>query len=354
MQKGPTTPFAVRKMNSNKKKQLFILAALCLALLVGGVSLGFISANRTGQTVSLFVDADDTPDSVLYKVDEIGEPFSVLGLRGFMTVSRYGAHVHPGRYDIDPGTSIYRLFRRLRAGQQTPVRLVIPASLRTVEALAAKLGDNLQADSAAWMALFRDTVALKEFKVDTSTLPCLFIPDTYEVFWTVEPIVVLRKMRKNYRRFWTDARLLKAREAGLSPYEVVTLASIVEQETANEAEKPMVAGMYINRLRQGMKLQADPTVKFALRRFDLRRILHEHLAVESPYNTYHVEGLPPGPICLPSKSSVESVLNYARHPYIYMCAKEDFSGTHNFAATYADHLANARRYSAALDSRGIK
>ena len=354
MQKGQTTPFAVRKMNSNKKKQLFILAALCLALLAGGVSLGFISANRTGQTVSLFVDADDTPDSVLYKVDEIGEPFSVLGLRGFMTVSRYGAHVHPGRYDIDPGMSIYRLFRRLRAGQQTPVRLVIPASLRTVEALAAKLGANLQADSAAWMALFRDTVALKEFKVDTSTLPCLFIPDTYEVFWTVEPIVVLRKMNKNYRRFWTDARLLKAREAGLSPYEVVTLASIVEQETANEAEKPMVAGMYINRLRQGMKLQADPTVKFALRRFDLRRILHEHLAVESPYNTYHVEGLPPGPICLPSKSSVESVLNYARHPYIYMCAKEDFSGTHNFAATYADHLANARRYSAALDSRGIK
>ena len=144
MQKGPTTPFAVRKMNSNKKKQLFILAALCLALLVGGVSLGFISANRTGQTVSLFVDADDTPDSVLYKVDEIGEPFSVLGLRGFMTVSRYGAHVHPGRYDIDPGTSIYRIFRRLRAGQQTPVRLVIPASLRTVEALAAKPASRLR------------------------------------------------------------------------------------------------------------------------------------------------------------------------------------------------------------------
>ena len=341
-------------MTSNQKKQLIILAALCLVILAGGVSLGFVSANRTGQTVSLFVDADDTPDSVLHKAAAAGEPFSVLGLRGFMTVSGYAAHVHPGRYDIEPGTSIYRLFRRLRAGQQTPVRLVIPASLRTVEALAAKLGANLQTDSASWMALFRDTTQLKEFNVDTATLPCLFIPDTYEFFWTVEPVVVLRKMKKNYRRFWTDARLVKAREAGLSPYEVVTLASIVEQETANEAEKPMVAGMYINRLRQGMKLQADPTVKFALRRFDLRRILHEHLAVESPYNTYRVEGLPPGPICLPSKSSVESVLNYARHPYIYMCAKEDFSGTHNFAATYAEPLANARRYAAALDNRGIK
>lgn len=341
-------------MTLNKKKQLIVLAALCLALLAGGVSLGFISANRTGQTVSLYVDADDTPDSVLQKAAAVGNPLTVLGLRGFMAASGYASHVHPGRYDIDPGTSIYRIFRRLRAGQQTPVRLVIPASLRTVEALAAKLGDNLQTDSAAWMAFFRDTVALKEFKVDTSTLPCLFIPDTYEFFWTAEPVAVLRKMEKNYRRFWTDARLIKAREAGLSPYEVVTLASIVEQETANEAEKPMVAGMYINRLRQGMKLQADPTVKFALRRFDLRRILHEHLAVENPYNTYRVDGLPPGPICLPSKSSVESVLNYARHPYIYMCAKEDLSGTHNFAATYAEHLANARRYAAALDSRGIK
>ena len=341
-------------MTLNKKKQLIVLAALCLALLAGGVSLGFISANRTGQTVALYVDADDTPDSVLQKAAAVGNPLTVLGLRGFMAASGYASHVHPGRYDIDPGTSIYRIFRRLRAGQQTPVRLVIPASLRTVEALAAKLSDNLQTDSAAWMALFRDTTQLKEFNVDTATLPCLFIPDTYEFFWTVEPVVVLRKMKKNYRRFWTDARLVKAREAGLSPYEVVTLASIVEQETANEAEKPMVAGMYINRLRQGMKLQADPTVKFALRRFDLRRILHEHLAVESPYNTYRVEGLPPGPICLPSKSSVESVLNYARHPYIYMCAKEDFSGMHNFAATYAEHLANARRYAAALDNRGIK
>lgn len=341
-------------MTLNKKKQLIVLAALCFALLAGGVSLGFISANRTGQTVALYVDADDTPDSVLQKAAAVGNPLTVLGLRGFMAASGYASHVHPGRYDIDPGTSIYRIFRRLRAGQQTPVRLVIPASLRTVEALAAKLGDNLQTDSAAWMAFFRDTVALKEFEVDTFTLPCLFIPDTYEFFWTAEPVAVLRKMKKNYRRFWTDARLVKAREAGLSPYEVVTLASIVEQETANEAEKPMVAGMYINRLRQGMKLQADPTVKFALRRFDLRRILHEHLAVESPYNTYRVDGLPPGPICLPSKSSVESVLNYARHPYIYMCAKEDLSGTHNFAATYAEHLANARRYAAALDSRGIK
>ncbi len=341
-------------MTLNKKKQLIVLAALCLALLAGGVSLGFISANRTGQTVALYVDADDTPDSVLQKAAAVGNPLTVLGLRGFMAASGYASHVHPGRYDIDPGTSIYRIFRRLRAGQQTPVRLVIPASLRTLEALAAKLGANLQTDSAAWMALFRDTTQLKEFNVDTATLPCLFIPDTYELFWTVEPVVVLRKMKKNYRRFWTDARLVKAREAGLSPYEVVTLASIVEQETANEAEKPMVAGMYINRLRQGMKLQADPTVKFALRRFDLRRILHEHLAVESPYNTYRVEGLPPGPICLPSKSSVESVLNYARHPYIYMCAKEDFSGTHNFAATYAEHLANARRYATALDNRGIK
>lgn len=160
-------------------------------------------------------------------------------------------------------------------------------------------------------------------------------------------------MKSESDKFWNAGRKAKAGKLGLTPAEVVTLASIVDQETANDAEKPLVAGMYLNRLRTGMKLQADPTVKFALGNFSLRRILHEHLTVDSPYNTYRNAGLPPGPIAIPQVSSVEAVLDAAQHDYLYMCAKEDFSGTHNFAATYSEHLANAARYAAALNRRGI-
>ena len=161
-------------------------------------------------------------------------------------------------------------------------------------------------------------------------------------------------MQRERDAYWTAERKQLAQKAGLTPDEVVTLASIVEQETANNAERPKVAGMYLNRLRKGMKLQADPTVKFALQNFALRRIMHQHLTANSPYNTYRNEGLPPGPICIPSLASIEAVLHFTTHPYIYMCAKEDFSGTHNFAATYAEHLQNAKKYSEALNKRGIK
>ena len=161
-------------------------------------------------------------------------------------------------------------------------------------------------------------------------------------------------MKRESEKFWTTVRKNKAEKARLTPEEVITLASIVEKETANNQEKPDIAGLYLNRLRRGMKLQADPTVKFALQDFGLRRILNKHLTCDSPYNTYVYAGLPPGPICLPSIASIDAVLNHTEHNYIYMCAKEDFSGTHNFAATYEEHKANARKYVQALNERGIK
>ncbi|MCD7816338.1 MAG: endolytic transglycosylase MltG, partial [Bacteroides sp.] len=188
----------------------------------------------------------------------------------------------------------------------------------------------------------------------TETLPCLFIPNTYEVYWTMTPEAFVKRMQKEHDRFWNEERKAKAQSIGLTPEEVATLASIVEEETANNAEKPMVAGLYINRLHADMPLQADPTVKFALQDFGLRRILHTHLETDSPYNTYKHTGLPPGPIRIPSIQGIESVLNYTRHNYLYMCAKEDFSGTHNFAATFSQHLANARKYQRELNRRKIK
>lgn len=209
-------------------------------------------------------------------------------------------------------------------------------------------------DSSNLARLLMDSTYCAQIGYSTETLPCLFIPNTYEVYWTMTPEAFVKRMQKEHDRFWNEERKAKAQSIGLTPEEVATLASIVEEETANNAEKPMVAGLYINRLHADMPLQADPTVKFALQDFGLRRILHTHLETDSPYNTYKHTGLPPGPIRIPSIQGIESVLNYTRHNYLYMCAKEDFSGTHNFAATFSQHLANARKYQQELNRRKIK
>ena len=199
-----------------------------------------------------------------------------------------------------------------------------------------------------------DTTYISKLGYTKETLPALFIPNTYEVYWNMSNEDFMQRMVKEHKAFWNEKRLKQAEAIGLTPIEVATLASIVEEETANNAEKPMVAGLYINRLKKGMLLQADPTVKFSMQDFGLKRILYKHLEVDSPYNTYKYAGLPPGPIRIPSYQGLESVLNYTKHNYLYMCAKEDFSGTHNFAVTSAQHEANARRYQQALNRKGIR
>ena len=192
------------------------------------------------------------------------------------------------------------------------------------------------------------------YGADTATIIAMFIPNTYEVYWNISVPRLLDKMHKEQQTFWNGSRKSKADALGLTPLQVVTLASIVDEETANNAEKPMVAGMYYNRLMQNMPLQADPTIKFALKQFDIRRIYHNMLRVKSPYNTYANTGLPPGPIRVASVAGIDAVLNLVRHDFLYMCAKEDFSGTHNFARTYPEHLDNAAKYTKALNERGIK
>ena len=194
----------------------------------------------------------------------------------------------------------------------------------------------------------------KNIGYEKETLPSLFIPNTYEVYWDIKPEYLMIRLMKERRKFWNEDRLAKAKALNMTPEEVATLASIVDEETNNNAEKPIVAGLYINRLKRNIPLQADPTVKFALGDFARKRILLADLEVESPYNTYKRTGLPPGPIRIATIAGIESVLNYARHDYIYMCAKEDFSGTHNFATTLSQHNANARRYQEALNKLNIK
>lgn len=342
--------------NMDKPQAKIVTLAICAILLLCVVVISWLSLSRFSALDGnhyVYIDNDDTADSVYHKLTENSQVGRLYALKVMGRLTNYRRHVRPGCYDVGNGENTLGVFRRLRGGLQTPVQLTVP-SVRTMENMAARLSKQLACDSTELVTAFKNDSLCALYGCDTATLACIFLPNTYEVFWTITPEELLKRMDKESKAFWTDERKAKAEKAGLTEKEVITLASIVDQETANNAEKPMVAGMYLNRLRQGMKLQADPTVKFALKAFGLRRILHEHLTVDSPYNTYLYEGLPPGPISVPSLSSIEAVLNYAEHDYIYMCAKEDFSGTHNFAKTYAEHLKNAAKYTKALNERGIK
>lgn len=343
-------------MDMTPKKRRLLGGGLAAAVVVCAALvyyLFFAAFVPRGGSVYAYIDDDDTYDSVLVKLERDCGARQLAGFRLLAAATGYADRVRPGRYRVGEGLSTLQFFRNVRGGSQSPLRLTIP-QVRTMDRLAAELGKVLMNDSAAWATAFHDSATCADYGADTATLPCLFLPNTYEVYWNLTPRQLLGRMKKESDAYWTPARRELAEAAGLTPEEVITLASIVDQETANDAEKPLVAGMYLNRYRQGMKLQADPTVKFALRQFGLRRIYHAQLLTDSPYNTYRYAGLPPGPICIPALSSIEAVLHFAPHDYLYMCAKEDFSGTHNFAATYEEHLRNARKYADALNDRGIK
>lgn len=341
-----------------RKKKLFLISALTVAVLAvatlaGGYCLLTHRPFHTARPVVLYIDADDTADSVYAKLRRDLNATSLTGFRLLSALYHYPEQVHCGAYRMDAATSALDAFRQLRYGHQTPVRLVVP-SVRTLDRLAGFMGRKLMADSAAFARVLADSVFTDSLGFDRYTLPALFLPDTYEVYWTTSPHDLLLRMKREYNRYWNETRRAQAAAIGLTPVEVATLASIVEEETAQKAEKPLVAGLYINRLHRGMPLQADPTVKFALQDFGLRRILYAHLETDSPYNTYRQAGLPPGPIRIATPNGLESVLDYTRHTYLYMCAKEDFSGFHNFATTLTEHQRNARRYQQELNRRKIK
>lgn len=332
------------------KKFLWLVAGL--AIVVAGAAFFtyyLISAeapnSKEGPGRLIFIDRDDTADSVKVK--------SELGWRWDLYNKVFSFRPRTGRYHVEPGTTCLQLFRHLRNGAQEPMNLVVPTA-RTMEKLASVLSQSLMVDSAEIAQALTDSSYCNTHGYTTATIPALFIPNTYEVYWDISVDKLVERMESENNRFWTAERKSKAEACGMSREEVATLASIVDEETANNAEKPIIAGLYINRLRLGMPLQADPTVKFAVRDFTLRRILNKHLQVESPYNTYRVVGLPPGPIRIPSIAGLDAVLNHTEHSYLYMCAKEDFSGTHNFAKNLSEHYQNARRYVRALNERGIR
>lgn len=336
---------------------------LIYALSVVIVALGIVVYVAYTAVMAPVVESEQTvyvqvrPGDNMSKVEEMlisCVPLkTTIGFAPLMKHYNYNSRVKPGNYAIRPDDSMRDICLRLLSGTQTPVRLVVP-SVRTLDRLAGVVGKQLMVDSAAVMKALTDIHLLDSLGYTLETAPCIFIPNTYEVYWTMSPEQFISRMLKENQRFWNSVRMAQAKAQGLTPNEVMTLASIVDEETVKNDEKPLVAGLYLNRLKRGMLLQADPTVKYALGEFELRRILYVHLQADSPYNTYKYAGLPPGPIRIPSISAIESVLTPTKHSYIYMCAKEDFSGYHNFASTLSQHNANAQRYQRALNKRGIR
>ena len=330
------------------------IAAIGLLLIIGlTVYYALTPVSMADSTQYLYIDEDDTQDSVIMHLRPMSHTAGLTGLATLMRHSDYSENVRTGRYALEPNEGAFTLFRKLKNGQQSSMNLTIP-EVRTMDRLASVLGKKLMLDSATIAdALYSDEVCQK-YGYDTCTVAALFVPNTYDVYWNMSMDALMQRMEKEHQRFWKGERETKAAQMQLTPVEVCTLASIIDEETANNAEKPMIAGMYLNRLKTNMPLQADPTIKFALKQFELKRIWQKLLFIDSPYNTYKNKGLPPGPIKIASIKGIDAVLNAASHDYLYMCAKEDFSGTHNFARTYQEHLKNAAKYTKALNERGIK
>lgn len=257
-----------------------------------------------------------------------------------------------GRYELKEGMSYVRTVRMLRLGWQVPVRVTFN-NIRTPDRLAGILARKLEPDSAAWLAALTSDSLARVYGLTPQTILTLCIPNTYEFFWNTSPDIFLQRMRQESDKFWTS-RDAKLSRSGLTQQQAYILASIVYEETKRKNEMPRVAGVYVNRLKRGMPLQADPTVKYAVGDFTLRRVLNRHLEVDSPYNTYKYPGLPPGPICMPSIDALDGVVDFENHDYLYFCAKDDLSGAHAFARTLAEHNRNAQVYARALNRRGIR
>jgi len=343
-----------------EKRKKFVLVFL-IAGSVLGISLTFYFY-QVFFSANTLVESDEpyllkVPSNSVYKnvVDQLYEEKVINDAVSFGFVAKilgYQEAVKPGLYTIEPKMSNLQLVRMLRSGQQTPVRVTFN-TIRTKEDLAEKISANLEVSKEQFLELLQDSDYIRKYGFEEETVMSLFIPNTYEFWWDTSAEELFERMHKEYQIFWTDSRKQKAQDLGLSQQEVSTLASIVQAESQKSDERPKIAGVYLNRLRIGMPLQADPTLVFAAGDFSIKRLTAKQMAIDSPYNTYKYAGLPPGPINLPDINSLDAVLNFEKHSYLYFCAKEDFSGYHSFAVGYDEHLNNARRYQRALNAANI-
>lgn len=326
---------------------------ICLGVVAVGVVLWFIGLDgHRGDAVRVTVPREATEAQVRDSLDvHLGKS---MGKRVYLLWKLMGGNPAKSRgsYLVTRGEMALRIAHNLSRGRQTPVNVTFN-NIRTMPQLADRMAGLLDFSSEEFLDACRQVLPGLGFS-DEAQYPAAFLPDSYEVYWTTSPEALVEKLAAHRSRFWTDERRARARALGLTPVQVATVASIAEEETAKRDERPMVARLYINRLDRGMKLQADPTVKYAIGDFTIRRITLPMLSTSSPYNTYVTKGLPPGPIRIADAATIDGVLNAPKHDYLYMCAREDFSGYHNFAVDYASHRANAARYRTELDRRGIK
>ncbi|MCQ2286065.1 MAG: endolytic transglycosylase MltG [Bacteroidales bacterium] len=329
-------------------KLLFLLFILGFAAIGGGTYI-FFAPNAKSSCI-LYIPKGASYQQVLDSVQKKNLLRNKVTFQWSSKILKYVNQVKCGKYEINEGENNRQIINRLRKGQHYPVTFTFN-NIRTKEQLVEKTQDRFFFDSNDLLTLLNDSIFLTKYGFTLDNCIAGFIPNTYEIFYDISAEEFYDKMNKLYTDFWNEERLTKAEEIGLSPIEVSTLASIVEEENHRNKEKAIIAGLYINRLQKGMNLCADPTVKYAVGDFSLKRILNEHLKIDSPYNTYKYPGLPPGPIRIPEISSIDSVLHYTHHNYLYMCAKEDFSGYHNFAASAQQHAVNAAKYHRALNRR---
>ena len=320
-----------------------ILVACAAPYIMSGAPAEGLIKMRKGSTI------ESITDSIKAHVDE-GYAKKVQTLLSLM-----GAEVgeHEGAFRITQGMSPFTAARYIKNGAQSGIRFTFN-NVRTLEEWTQRWGETFLAGPDEMRKVLNDSAMCAKYGKTPQTIACLLMPDTYEFYWNISPEKMLDRMNDYYNDFWNSERKAKAQRLGLTPDEVATVASIVEEETSKADERGKVARLYLNRFQQGMRLQADPTVKFAIGDFSIKRITVPMTQVNSPYNTYRVNGLPPGPIRLPEKSTIDAVLNAPQHDYLYMCARADFSGYHDFTRDYASHLDNAHRYQAALNARGVK
>lgn len=346
-------------MRSEKKNKIFMVLIISFSVLAISMSFYFyqvfFSPNtllETEQSYTLKIPSNSTFKQLSKQLYDDNVVNDMVSFSFVSKILGYQEAIKPGLYIISPKMTNLELVRQLRSGNQAPIKITFN-NIRTKKDLAERITKNLEISESQFLDLIKDSVYIRKFDFDEETIMSMFIPNTYEVWWNTSPEALFDRMYKEYESFWTAERKSKAESIGLTPKEVSTLASIVQSESQKSDERPKIAGVYLNRLRINMPLQADPTLVFAVGDFSLKRVLNIHKEIDSPYNTYKYTGLPPGPINLPDVNSLEAVLNAEDHTYLYFCAKEDFSGYHAFATNLAQHNANARRYQAALNAAKI-
>ena len=348
------------KAEAIRKRKRFGIVSVVLGLTLVCFSYYFYQVFFTanietkGRPTYVLIGRGADWKAALDSVERTGTVVDKLSLHFVAKLMKYPGHVKAGRYELKDGFTNRQLINVLKAGIQSPLKLTF-TNVRLRRELAAKLSRQIDARPGQLDSLLSSPAYVRQLGFDTTTVLSMFIPNTYELYWNTSADNLMQRMKKEYEKFWTPARDARREKLGLTRAQVSTLASIVEAEQQQYAdERPRIAGVYLNRLRRNMKLQADPTVVYANRDFTIKRVLNTHLQKDSPYNTYKYAGLPPGPINLPSIASIDAVLNPEDNNYLYFCAKEDFSGYHAFATNEAGHLLNARRYQAALNRAGIR